>query len=198
MNEQTKSVIKAMLIGFAASFTVAAFNLLAGGRLKPMDPYWTLNPSIIGYWTSPIGIIPLFFALGAIVLRFRKASLWFTVLNFLCVIVTIPILVSIMAVTVTVAHPPAPEFPYAAAGTEREWFVRDTVETCRQKARANPQNATVSQQTVQDYCTCYAISLADATTREHVEYQARYGTYSPDAKAKLQAASDRCVRSLRN
>jgi hypothetical protein len=95
MNAQTKTVIKAMLIGFAASFTVAAINLLAGGQLKPMDPYWMLNPSIIGYWTSPIATIPLFFAVGAIVVKVREASLWASALNFVGVIVAIPVLVCI-------------------------------------------------------------------------------------------------------
>ncbi len=198
MNAQTKTVIKALLIGFAASFTVAAGNLLAGGQLKPMAPYWTPTPSITGYWTSPIGIIPLLFALGAIAVTVRKTSPWVSVLNFLGVIVTIPALVSIMAFTVAVAHPPAPEFPYAAAGPEREWFVRDTVETCRKKARDNPQNAAVSEQAVRDYCTCYAISLADVTTRDHIEYHAKHGNLAPDAVPKLRIASGRCVRSVRN
>ncbi len=198
MNAQTTSVIKTLLIGFSASFTVAAVNLLPVGQLSPTDSIWLRTPSIIGYWTTPIAIIPLFLALGAIAVTARKVPPWVSLVNSLGVIVAVPTFVSIISATFSMSRPSAPEFPYSSAGTGREWFVRANIETCRKKAHDNPQNATVSEQTVQDYCTCYAITLADITTQEHIQYQSMHGTLAPDAIEKLKASSARCVRSIRN
>jgi hypothetical protein len=48
MNAQTKSVLKATLIGFAVSIVVTAISVLRAGRLDPIDPYQIFNGGVIG------------------------------------------------------------------------------------------------------------------------------------------------------
>jgi hypothetical protein len=192
-----RSVFKATLIGLAISFMVAAVNLGASGQIKPIDPYWTTNPGIIAYWIGRIGWLPLIFAVATAAAKYRHAGFWISALNLIGAIVAIGLFVSI-AVVIVAATYPVPEFPYAAAGPERDSFVNEVAAGCRRTAPRNPLLTGLSVEKIQSYCICSAKASADITTREYIEYLAKHNTIAPDAVEKMTMLANKCAQSVRN
>jgi|SRR5208337_1632844 len=83
MNAQTRSVLKATLIGFAISIVVTAISVPQEGRLDPIDLYQIFNGEVIARWVGRVGGLPLLFAIGAIMFSFPKTPIWISLLNLI-------------------------------------------------------------------------------------------------------------------
>jgi hypothetical protein len=191
MNAQTRSVLKATLIGLAISVVVTTIGVLSEGRLDPIDPYQIFNAGVVGHWVGRVGFFPLIFAIGAIALSIRKTPIWISLLNLIGAVVSISLVVAIGVVVAAAAYPVS-ERPFAS-GAERDNFIKSGMASCIRTQRGRPDNKGVSDDAINAFCSCYVNADADATTREDVQYQAKYGTMSADAKNKLTAAYNKCV-----
>jgi hypothetical protein len=94
-NQQTRSVLKAGLIGLAVSVALTAVSTLSGKERTTIDPYWILNPEIIAYWVGKAGFLPLIFVVAIIAYSFRKTGLWKSALNLVGAVVGIVIVISV-------------------------------------------------------------------------------------------------------
>jgi hypothetical protein len=195
-NSQTKSVVMAVLAGLGLSILVAALNVMSEG-LKPIDPYQIFNPAIIAHWVARIGFVPLIFVSVAIALSFRKTPIWVSTLNFLGAVVGISLVTSIAVVTAAAVYP-IKEFPFKAIGPDRDEFVKNAMSSCISNQQTTPKNWGVSQTIISDYCTCYANSLADITTKEDIKYQTEHGGFSPNAIAITTSSAEKCAQAVRN
>lgn len=196
MNSQTKSVIKAAFIGLAISIALAALHAAQEGRVDPIDPYWVLNPEIMSHWIGKAGIIPLIFVIGTITFTFRKYSWWVSVLNLLGAVFGISVAVS-LGISALAAVYPVREFPFAAAGPDREEFVQNAMAGCVRKQRSVPENRGVQDEIISRFCKCQAEASADITKREDIEYQVKYGSLSAEAIERLTASYNRCLESAK-
>jgi hypothetical protein len=192
MNAQTRSVLKATLIGFALSIVVTAVSVLQEGRLDPIDPYQIFNGGVIGHWVGRVGFLPLIFAIGAIAFSIRKTPIWVSILNLVGAVVGISLVVAIGVVAVAAAYPVS-ERPFAS-GAERDNFIKSGMSSCVRTQRGRPENRNVSDDAINAFCSCYTNAAADSTTHEDIQYQTKYGAMSDDAKAKLTAAYNKCLQ----
>ena len=191
MNPQTRSVLKATLIGLGVSIALAAINVLQAGRLDPIDPYQIFNAEVIARWVGRVGFIPLIFAIGAIAFSIRKTAIWVSILNLVGAAVGISLVIAVGVVALAAAYP-VTEHPFAS-GSERDAFIRNGTASCVRKQRGLPENRDVSDDAMNAFCSCYTSAAADATTREDIQYQAKYGTMSADAKDRLTTAYNKCL-----
>ena len=192
MNSQTKSALKAALIGLAISIGLAAVHAVNEGRISPIDPYAIFNPEVIANWVGKVGGIPLLFVLGTIAFSFRKTAIWISMLNLVGAVVALTLAITIGVVVLAAAYP-VKQFPFASAGADRDAFVRDGIAHCINRQRGLPQNQGASDDLIRNFCSCYTNAAADATTREDIEYQSRYGTMSDSEKEKLTTAYKKCA-----
>ena len=192
MHSQTKSVLKAALIGLAVSIALAAVNAVNAGRINPIDPYEIFNPEVIAHWVGKVGGIPLLFVVAAIVMSFRKTAIWVSALNLVGAVVGISVVISVAVIALAAAYP-IKRFPFASAGADRDAFVSDGIAHCIKRQRGLPQNQGASDDLIRDFCSCYTNAAADVTTREDIEYQARYGTMSDNEKENLTTAYKKCA-----
>jgi hypothetical protein len=197
MNLQTKAVIKAALIGLAISLVVTATAVVSKGRLEPIDPYQILNPGILGHWIGQVGLIPVLAVIVAIGLRFRETGLWKSISNFVGAVVGISVVISAGVVIAAAVYPVA-EFPFAALGPDRDDFVHKGMTGCFRSQRGRAENQGVPDGTITSFCKCYIDSMAETTRKEDIEYQAKHGTFSPHAVAKMTAAYNECAPNGRN
>jgi hypothetical protein len=195
INPQTRSVLKATLIGLAVSIVVTAITVLPEGRLDPIEPYQIFNAGVIAHWVGRVGFIPLIFAVGAIAFSIRKTPIWISVSNLAGAVVGIALGVAIGVVAVAAAYPVA-EFPFAT-GADRDAFMKKAMPSCIRKQRSLPENHNVSDDAINAFCSCYTDGVAGSITREDMQYQAKYDTMSADLEDKLTAAHIRCVQTTR-
>jgi GYF domain 2 len=196
-SSQTKRVIKAALAGLGVSIAFTGASVISEGRLDPIDPYQIFNPGIIGYWVGRVGFIPLIFVIVAIASSFRRAPLWTSALNLLGAVVGISIIVALGVATVA-AIQPVKEFPFAAAGPDRESFIKTGVQSCIRKQRGLPENQGVSEKAIADFCGCYVELTANKLSNDEVKYQAEHpGQFSPSAIAKMTASHEQCRARVR-
>jgi hypothetical protein len=194
MNSQTRSVLKAALIGLAISIALAAAHAGQEGRVNPIDPYQIFNPEVIARWVGRLGSIPLIFIVGVIVMSFRKTALWVSALNLVGAIAGISLAITVGVVALAAAYP-VKDFPFATAGADRDDFVKDGMTACIRRQHGLPQNASLSDTVIYTFCSCYVNAAADVTTRDDIQYQAKYGTMSADEKEKLTASYEKCSKS---
>jgi len=192
MNPQTRSVIKAALIGLAVSIAVVALNAFNEGRLAPIDTYQIFNPEVIARWIGRLCVIPLIFVIVAIVRNFRGVALWISALNFLGAIVGISLAISIGVVIVSSVYP-VEQFPLADAGPDRNDWIKTTIASCITGQRRRPENAAASDELISTYCRCYANILADSTTREDIQYMANYHTPSAHMREEIASSFNKCA-----
>jgi hypothetical protein len=194
---QTKRVIKAALAGLVVSIAIAAVGVMSEGRVHPIDPYQILNPEIIANWIGRLGFIPLIFVIVAIASSFRRAPLWASAVNLLGAVVGISIIVGLGIVVVTAIHP-INDFPFAAAGADRDSFIKDGIQSCIRRQRGLPENQGVSEKTFSDFCGCYVGLTADSVSKDEVKYQVEHpGQFSPTAIAKMTASYEKCRAKVR-
>lgn len=193
MNSQTRSVLKAALIGLAVSIALAAASAVQEGRVNPIDPYQIFNPEVIARWVGRLGGIPLFFVVGAIVMSFRKTPIWVSALNLVGAIagISLAIIVGVVALAATY---PVKEFPFANAGADRDDAVKEVMTACIRRQHGLPQNAGLSDNAINAFCSCYANAAADVITRDDIQYQVKYSTMSADEKEKLTASYEKCSK----
>ena len=177
--------------GLAISIVVTAVSVFAGGRLDPIDPYQIFNAGVIGHWVGRVGFLPLIFAFGAIAFSIRRTPIWVSFLNLVGAVVGIVLVVAIGIVAVAAAYPVS-ERPFAS-GAERDSFIKSGMASCVRKQRGLPENRTVSDATINAFCSCYTNAAADATTREDIQYQAKFSTMSDAAKNRLTAVYNKCL-----
>jgi hypothetical protein len=183
------------LIGLGVSIVVAAISVLQAGRMDPIDPYQIFNAGVIGRWVGRVGFLPLIFAIGAIVFSIRKTAIWVSILNLVGAVVGISLVVAIGVVALAATYP-ITERPFAS-GADRDTFITNGMASCVRRQRGLLENRDVSDAAIHVFCSCYTNAAADATTREDVQYEAKYGTMSDDTKAKLTAAYNKCVQATR-
>jgi hypothetical protein len=194
---QTKRVIKAALAGLVVSIVVAAVGVMSEGRVHPIDPYQILNPEIIANWIGRLGFIPLIFVIGAIASTSRRVPVWVSAVNLLGAVVGISIIVGLGIVVMAAIHP-IKELPFAAAGADRDSFIKDGTQSCIRRQRGLPANQGVSEKTFSDFCGCYVGSLADSFSKDDVKYQVEHsGQFSPTAIAKMTASYEQCQAKVR-
>jgi hypothetical protein len=191
MNPQTRTVLKATVIGFAVSLAVTAASVLQKGRLDPIDPYDIFNAEVIARWVGQVGAIPLLCAIGATMYTFPKTPIWISFLNLVVAIAGIVLVIGIGVVAVAAAYPVS-ERPFAS-GADRDNFIKNGMASCVRAQRARPENRGVSDDTINAFCLCYTNAAADAATREDMQYQAKFGGMSADAQARLTAAYNKCL-----
>ena len=159
MNPQTRSVLKAMLIGFAVSIVVTGISVIPKGRLDPIDPYQIFNPGVIAQWVGRVGVLPLIFAIGAIGFSIRKTPMWVSILNLVSAVVGIAFVVAVGVVAVAAVYPVA-ERPFAS-GAERDDFIKNGMASCVRTQRSRPENRGVSDDAINAFCLCYTNAAAD-------------------------------------
>ena len=191
MTSQTRSVIKAALIGLAVSIALAAAHAAQEGRVTPIDPYQIFNPEVIARWVGRIGGIPLLFVVGVIVMSFRKTPVWVSALNLVGAVAGISLAITVGVVALAAAYP-IKDFPFAT-GADRDDAVKEMMTACISKQRGLPQNAGLSDNVINAFCSCYANTAADVITRDDIQYQAKYGTMSADVTEKLTASYEKCA-----
>jgi hypothetical protein len=164
--------------------------------LTPIDPYQILNGEVIGHWVGRLGFLPLIFVVGAIAFSFRRTAIWISILNLFGAVMGISLAIAIGVVAIAAAYPAA-EFPFAA-GAERDAFIKDGMVSCIRRQRGLPENRGATDQALNTFCSCYTNSAADVTTREDIQYQAKYRTMSAVAQANLTASYNKCLQASRN
>jgi len=99
MNQQLRSLIKALLWGFGVSAITQLDHFFKNG-LGPheVDPFDVFDPIIFAYWFGSLGGVPLLFVMVTIVIKRNLVNFTQSVLNFLIAtlfICLIPIIFSI-------------------------------------------------------------------------------------------------------
>jgi hypothetical protein len=198
MNSQTKRVMWAALFGLIASIIIAAVGIMAEGGLKPweLDEYQITNPEVIAHWIGRLGFIPMVCVLIAVATSFRKAGAGVSVLNAIGGIVVVSLVIGIGVVALAYARSvtrPETELSWKS-GNARTWFVGKMMESCIKKQRSLPENRSLSDAVLKDFCGCYANSFADVTTNEDMKYWNEHDRPSSSAVSKMQASYERCTR----
>jgi len=192
MNPQTKTMLKAVAIGFAISLPMAAYRV-GTGELDPIDP----RPFMMGSRTGELAALPLVFAVGAIIFRARKVPGWVSGLNLVGAVTGIFLVCTMIVVAVGAAYP-VPDFPFASPGPRRDSFVKGVMRTCVRTQRDYPANRGMSDNAIETACRCYADAMADIAKKEYLDHRQKTGTLPPAAMSDMQAAAEKCARSARN
>jgi hypothetical protein len=192
MNPQTRSVIKAALIGLAATIALTAPNVMEHGRLEPIDPDNIFNPFILGHWVGALGWLPLIAVVITIAVTARKSGLRRSIFNLFGALVGLSLAI-IIAVAVVAAVYPVNEFPLAAAGPDRDSYLKNAVASCFTNQRRWPGNIGASDEVISAYCSCYGNLTADLMTREDIQYFAKYGTQSAHMREVIASSYDKCA-----
>ena len=143
MNPQTRALLKVTPIALVVSFLFTGISLLSENRTNPIDPFWSVNPALLGEWVGSIVILPIIVAIVVIAMRFRAAPGRVAALNLLgagfgIFAVTAAVVVSAAAIY------PIPEFPFATAGPGRDSFVKQVMSRCLRAQRGRAENKDVS------------------------------------------------------
>jgi hypothetical protein len=203
MNFQTKRVIRAGLLGLIPALLIAAVGIMAKGGLEPweLDEYQITNPEVIARWIERLGFISLICVLVVVARSFRKAGAAVSLLNAVVGIVVISLVIGIgVAASAYVRSITRSDTELSwKSGPSRTWAVRTVSESCFSKQRSLPDNRSLSDAVLNDFCGCYANSLADQMTNEEVKYWAEHGNPSPSSISKMTASFEKCRQaSIRN
>jgi hypothetical protein len=190
-NPQTRSVIIAALVGLAISTIGAAIELIQKGRLEPIDPYYIFNPEILAYWIGRLGALSLLFIVVTVAATARKAGLRRSIFNGLGTIVCVSLVIAVTVLAVA-AVKPKKEFPYQDAGSDRDTFVKSIIPKCITNTQAHPEYKNASAATLNEFCTCYANSLADVVTMDEVYKAYQNNEPPPSMVEKIKASYQKC------
>jgi hypothetical protein len=174
-----------------------ASSVISAGYITPLDTFNPFNLEIISYWVGVLGFVPLLFIVIAIATTARKAGLRNSIFNGLGAIVGVFFVIAIAVIAAAAAHPKQ-ELPFAEVGPERAAFVKGTSASCVRSQQAKPENQSLSAASLDAYCTCYANSLADVTTRAEIYYTDQHHTPAPSMVEKINATFQKCVQESRS
>ena len=76
-------------------------------------------------------------------------------------------------------------------GSEREEFVKSSLESCSSGVRKN--NPQLPAKQIETYCSCMAEAEADMTTAADIEYIAAHNAATKDYTARVQALAPACA-----
>jgi hypothetical protein len=193
---QTKAVTIAVLTGLALGVLSQASSVISTGYITPLDTFNPFNAEILGYWVGALGFWPLLLIVIAIATTARKAGLGNSIFNGLGAILGVSFVIAFAVIVVAAAHPKK-ELPFAEVGRERAEFVKGASSSCIRSQQANPNNQSLPAVSIDTYCTCYANSLADVTTRAEVQYTDQHHAPAPSMVEKINATFQKCVQASR-
>jgi GYF domain 2 len=193
---QTKLIIVVALAGLALAVLSEISRVVSAGEIRPLDTFDVFNPSVLGYWVGGLGWIPAIFIVIATAATARKAGLLISIFKGLGAIVGVSLVIIVVVITVTAAYPKK-DFPLSDAGADRDAFVNNVLPSCIRGQQARPENKNLSTASINNFCTCYANSLADVTTRIEMEYFVQHQSPSSSMLEKINALYPKCAQAIR-
>jgi amino acid transporter len=165
VNAQTKTTAKAALIAFALTLISPIGDAVTKGYIEPLDTLNPTNGEIIAHWIGFLGGLPLIVALITVAVTGRKAGLRSSLLNGIGAIIVIPLILLPLIVATAAAFSTNDEYPFMKDGVGRRLFVKQAKSSCAEQLSKASDG---SQALIDAFCSCYAGTFADTTTRTEV------------------------------
>jgi hypothetical protein len=195
MNSQIKSVTIAAVIGLTLSILAQLSSVLTQGYVAPLDRFNPFNTGILAYWVGALGVFPLIFIVGTVMVTWRKAGSRNSVLVGVGAIATVAMLICLAISSLAALERPNRDAPFATASADRATFIKSTTSSCVTRQQSAPQNKNLSAAAINAFCACYGNALADVTTMDELFYMDQHRAPSPSMTEKINATYQKCVEA---